>query len=397
MADFPTFQDLFRVARDEVLTRNSALRREIVERPGADANALVAAGAITGDEVTGQLIRVQAGLFLDTAKREFLDRLVFDRYQLKRKPATPAIGEVQFTSPAPAVIGFNISIGTRLSATDGKIFVTVADVAYPLGSTGPITVPVQSVLAGLNQQARPDTITSIRDLPTSAPGDLAVNNALATAGASDEETDDALRERAKTFYTTARRGTLKAIERGALDVLGVRTSTVFEALEVDGTPARVVNLVVSDEFTEQLINATTVPPEYDLQAAAIAIAIQAELQEVRAGGIQVSVTVAVVQLLSVTLSLRFRAGADIAAAAIQARVEIVNYTNSLAPGDVWDRTTANDRLRSVPGLVVIGSGAEIFVPAGNVIPGALEVIRTSLGLVTIGNEVGAVLTTGSTV
>jgi uncharacterized phage protein gp47/JayE len=395
MADFPTFQDLFRVARDEVLSRNASLRRNIVERPGSDANALTAASAATGDEVVGQLIRVQAGLFLDTARREKLDRLVFDRYQLKRKPAGPALGEVEVTSVTPAPIAFAIDAGTRFRTLDGKVFTAVATVNYPLGSTGPVTVPVQSVLAGLSQQAKPNTITSVIDLPAGAPGDLAANNPLATAGASDEESDDALRVRAKRFYTTSKRGTLKAIERGALDLQGVRTATAFEALEIDGEPARVVNLVVADSFTQQLVNAQTVPAEYDDQAEVLAAQVQAGLQDVRAAGIGVSVTVANVVLLSVTLALRFRAGADIDAAATQARTVIANYTNSLRPGATWDRSAANELLRGVPGLVVVGNGAEIFRPSGDVIPNPLQVLRTSSGLVVIGNEIDQeVATTG---
>ena len=50
MADFLTFQQLFRIARDEALARSTALRRDVLERSGTDANALIGAGVITADE-----------------------------------------------------------------------------------------------------------------------------------------------------------------------------------------------------------------------------------------------------------------------------------------------------------------------------------------------------------
>ena len=48
MSDFPTYQDLQRIARDEVLSRASALTVDIVTREGSEANALVAVGPAVG-------------------------------------------------------------------------------------------------------------------------------------------------------------------------------------------------------------------------------------------------------------------------------------------------------------------------------------------------------------
>jgi uncharacterized phage protein gp47/JayE len=393
--DFPTYQDLFRISRDTMLSGNPLLRREIVERAGTDANALTAAPAAVGDEVVGQLIQVQAGLFLDTSKREKLDRLIYDRYQLPRLGASPARTNVSFTLPQPAVASFNIPARVKLKSDDGRVYLTTESKSFPAGSAGPISVAVQSMLTGVSQQARVNTIRSIQDSIAGAPATLQVTNPLATAGGTSEESDEEYRERGRRFYATSRRGTIKAIERACLDVAGVRSATVFEALEVNGVAARVVQAVIADQFTEQLIDATVFPPVYQTQSAALAAAIQAELVETRAGGIGVSILMANVRLLSVTLALRFRAGSDIDAAATQARVEVVNYTNSLPPGAVWSRADANARLSRVPGLVVEGDGAEIFSPPGDVEPSVLEVLRTGLGMVVIGNEIDRVVTTGS--
>lgn len=388
MADFPTFRDLFRVARDEVLARNSLLTRVIVEREGSDANALTAAGVSTGDATIGQLIRVDAALHLDSAKGEDLDRLVFDRYGLLRKPAVAASGTVQFTLPAPAASGFSIPAGTRLSTSDNIVFTTLTQVTFPSGSSGPISVNVQSVLAGLSQQAQKSTITSILStIPGAAPS-LAVTNALATVGAADKESDSSLRNRAKKFYTTAARGTLAAIQAGALAVLGVETATAFEVLDENGGGARLVEVVVADQFTEQLVDATVTPVAYQTQANTLANTVLAGLVDVRAAGIQVAVIVGVVQLIGVTLALRFKAGADVDATTAAAKAAIVNYTNSLAPGASFIVDDAQKALQTVPGLFV--TGGEIVSPSGDVIPTALQVIRTSFGLVTVGSGLSQV-------
>ena len=52
---FPNAKDLFRIGRDEILTRNARLSREAVEREGADANAMVAGGAAMADEVMDRI------------------------------------------------------------------------------------------------------------------------------------------------------------------------------------------------------------------------------------------------------------------------------------------------------------------------------------------------------
>jgi uncharacterized phage protein gp47/JayE len=379
---YPTLNDLFRIARDEVLLRNSNLTRDIVERAGSDANAIVASGAVVADAVTGDLIRLQAALYLDTARGSDLDRLVFDRYQLVRKGASPSVGQVEFTSPGPAGAGFDIPAGTQLRTTDGRTFATTASVAYPLGSSGPVVVPVQSQQAGLGEQARIGTITSIGGQISGAVSGLAATNSLATAGADDEETDESLRDRAKRFYRTSVRGTLAAIEAGALAVPGIRVATAFEVVNPDGAAARFVEVVVADAFAEQLVDTLVTPPAYQAQSDALVLRVLAGLQDVRAAGVQVAVTVGVVDVLGVALSLRFRGGSDPVRAALGGRSAIVAYTNSLQPGQTWVPADAEAVLATVPGLLVLGG--EVTSPAGPVVPRNLEVIRTYLGAVTVG-------------
>lgn len=379
--DFLTFKDLFRAARDEALSRNPRLTQDAIDRDGSDANVLVASASAAADEVLGQLVLATASLFLDSAKETDLERLVFDRYGLTRKAAAPALGVVQFRTATANPAAFSILQGTLLSTADGNQFLTTDPaVVFPLGSVGPISVNVRSVLAGSSQQAAAGTITSIVGQIAGSPANLTVSNSAATAGADDAESDESLRDRARRFWTTVRRGTRAALVEGALAVQGVRSAAVFEAVDGVGLPGGSVELVVTDAYTDVLAQLAAVPPAYAAQAAALASAVMLGLDDVRALGVRVVVTVAQVILQNIQILLAFTAGADTAAVTAQAKAAVITYTNGLAPGQTWSRATAVARLRTVAGLVV--SGSDVVLPAGDVVPNPLQVIRTSPTLVT---------------
>lgn len=381
--DFPSTTDLLRIARDEMLLKNAALTRDIVDRPGSDANALMAASVAAADAVVGQLIRVSTALSVSTAKGADLDRILFDRYQLRRKDAAPAVTTVRLTLPSPAVSNFAIPIDTQFRTSDNKVFVSTASRTFVAG-TSTLDVPVQSALAGVAQQARANTITSLIDTIAGAPAGITVTNPDATSGAADAELDESFRARGKLFYSTSARGTLAAIEAGALAVAGVLTARAFEVIDSDGTPARLVDLVVADQFTQQLVNATSVPGTYETQSQALAERVALGLANVRAAGIAVVVQVANVQLLGITLGLRFRAGVDVEATSAAARSATIAYVNGLAPGAPFVVADLETALTVVPGIIVLGG--EVLAPTLNVTPGTTTALRTSDALVVVTAE-----------
>lgn len=379
MPNLPTFDDLFRIARDEVLARNARVSREAVEREGMDANILIAAAGAMADECIGQVADISSSLFLDSAVETDLDRLVFDRYGLTRKAAAASLGSVEFSTTLPAPGNFNIPTGVIVQTGAGNQFVTVESVVFAVGTTGPLVVAVRSVLAGAAQNVSIGTITSIVSaIPLSAP-DLKVTNSLATAGGDDAETDPSLRDRARRFFSTARRGTLAALEAAALGIPGVRKASAFEVLDALGRPARFVQLVVADAYTEAFADYSSVPPRYQTQSQFLTNAVINALVDVRPAGIFVQPIVANVILQPVQLSLAFVAGADVNTAALLARAAIVNYVNGLAPGKPLVVADMGLTLQTVTGLAYTGN--EIISPVGDVIPQPLEVIRTSLSLV----------------
>jgi hypothetical protein len=379
MADLATFSDYFRVARDEALLRNSKVSRDAIEREGMDANIMVACIAAVADQATGQLAKVEAGTFIDSSKDAALDRLVFDRYGLVRKPASASQGTVQFRTTAGAPTTFTIGSGVTLGTSDGIQFITTESVIFPASSVGPVSCAVRSVLAGPDQQVKAGRITSIISAITSKPSDLTVTNPYATAGADAAETDESLRDRARRFFTTVRRGTLGALEEAALGVGGVRTAKAFEVVDSLGRPARIVQLVVSDAFAEQFVNYDTVPARYEAQSQLLATSVFNALADVRPAGIYVQTVVANTVLQSIQLGLTFNAGVDANTVALSARAAMVTYVNSLAPGAPFVVKDAQARLANVSGLA--SNGNTIISPAGNVAVKPLQALRTSLGLV----------------
>lgn len=381
MSDFPTRQDLFRVARDEVLLRNGQLTRATVERGGSDANILANLAVAAGDEVIGQLIDVCAGVFLNSSRGTRLDRLLFDRYGLIRKPAAPSLGTAVFSTTVMVGSAFTIPAGTTVATSDGIEFLTTLDTSFPAGSSGPVFVPIRSILAGADQTASIGAITSIVSTIPGQPTDLVVTNSSATAGADDEELDESFRDRGRRFFTTAQRGTIGALEIAGLAFPGVNKASAIEVLDATGRPARFVQLIIADRFTDALANLGVTDPTYDTQSQQLAQQVFLSLSNVRAGGMFVQVIVGQVILQSVQLQLTFSAGVNADVVALQARAAIVNYINLLSPGQsfVPDEAIEN-ALRSITGLIITGD--EIVTPAGTVVPKATQVLRSSLELVT---------------
>lgn len=392
--DLPTWTDLFRIGRDEVLTRNSSLSRDAVEREGMDANAMVAAGAAMGDECLNQLAYLVASVFLDSALKDALDRLVFDRYGLVRKSASASVGSVQFLTPTASATTFTIPQGVVVQTTSGVQFITTESAIFAIGTEGPLTVAVRSALAGAGQNAKVGAITSIVSQISGAPGTLTVSNQFATAGDADAEEDDDLRDRARKFFVAARKGTLPALEAAALNVGGVKKAAAFEVLDGLGRPARLVQLVVTDAFTQQFADLSVVPPGYPTQSQLLATNVFNGLSDTRAAGIFVAVYVANVILQPIQLALAFVAGADVSTVALMARAAAANYLNALAPGKPLVVEDLQAALKLVSGLSY--TGKEVVLPAGNVVPKPLQVLRTTLGLVSaVASQTDQPLITGN--
>lgn len=382
--DFPSFPTLFQIARNEALVRNASLTRDAIEREGSDANILVASACAAADEVVGQLTNVAAGLFLDSATGEQLDRLLLDRYGLLRKTAAASQGTVAFSTTATVGTTFVIPAGTLLSTASGQRFATIQAVTFASGGTGPVYAGVRSLLAGAEQQAAIGTITNITGQFLNQPTDLTVTNTEATFGAADAESDADFRERGRAFFTTVQRGTLAALEQGALSVPGVVKANAYEVVDLQGRADKYVMLAISDQFTDTLADLSVSPPVYETQSDQLAQTVYNALQDYRPVGVYVKVQVAQVQLQQVLLALSFEATADVDAVSNSARSAIVRYMNQMGPGDTVLLADMLLALKNVSGLMFTGTeapGAVILSPTTDLPMNPLQVARTTLALV----------------
>lgn len=370
--DLPTRADYFRIGADEVAARSAArpigqrISANEVYTEGSDINVVMASASAMAEEVTRQLSLRISALLLDGASGEDLDRLVADRFSptVVRKAATPAVGTVQFSRVAGAFPAATIPAGTVLRTSAGTEFETTVVASFPAASSGPISASIRARQAGVAGNVAAGAVTQFQ-APPSDPNIL-VTNAEPTAGGDQTENDARLRARARDFYRAARRGTLAAIEFGALTVPGVRQATALEEVDSLGVPTGRVSLYVADALGQA--------------NAALVAAVQAALLEYRAAGVYVDVASASPLFVPVVYNLRFAAGVDTTAAFALVQSATVSAVNALAPSAVLPVSLLFSVARSVPGVIVLDDA--VVAPVGDLVPSAGQAIRTRLDLVT---------------
>lgn len=374
--DLPNFSDLFRIGRDEALSRNDRLTLEELERKGSDLNNLIAASAAMSDDVMGQLAQLKAEVFAGTARFDALDRLILDRHPgLVRKQASPSFGYVTFSFSPAVAAAFSIPDGTQLSTADGVQFITVGAAAVAIGATS-AEVPIRSVLAGAQQKAKPGAINSLLAQIVGAPSSgTTVSNTAATFGGEDRESDADYVTRSRTYFLSQRRATKSAIEQAVLSIPGIVKCNVFENLDTLGRPIGYVQIVIADSYTEQFVTASTLPASYSAQRANLQVQITTTLEDWRAAGVGVQVVFGTVVLQSVRVALAYLPGVDQEAVKTVVLARIIQHINGLKPGETLDLSVLRSLAQTTSG--VYATGNEIVTPTGNVVPRPGEVLRTS--------------------
>ncbi len=372
MPDLPTRVDLFNLGADEVLNRSAVrppgqrLDPAQVFTSGSDINILIASSSAMAEEIMRQTALRVGALYLDGAEDIELDRLVADRYSTSvvRKDASPAAAILTISRVAGSLPAVTFPVGTKFKTQGGVEFISTVVSSISALSTGPTFVTVQAIQAGLTGNVAVGTITQF-SVPPSDPN-LMVTNVEPAAGGDQRESDASLRERARAFFLSARRGTLAAIEFGALTVQGVRQATAVEEINSAGDPTGRVYLYICDaqgNGNQLLVNA-----------------VRAALVEYRAAGIIVDVSGATPLFVPITYNLRFRAGIDTTTAFSQVQTATIAAVNALAPGQTLTVSLLFATARSVPGVIVLDDA--IVAPIGDLVPVGGQVIRTRANLVT---------------
>jgi hypothetical protein len=200
-------------------------------------------------------------------------------------------------------------------------------------------------------------------------------NTAATFGGEDRESDTDYVTRSRGYFLSQRRATKSAIEQAVLSIPGIVKCNVFENLDTLGRPIGYVQIVVADSYTEQFVTATTLPASYVAQRANIATQIESTLEEWRSAGVGVQIVFGTVVIQSIQISLAYLSGADQDAVKTVVLARVIQYVNSLRPGQTLQASVIRSLIQSTSGVYYTGN--ELASPTGDVVPLSGEVIRTS--------------------
>ncbi|UFN46889.1 baseplate J/gp47 family protein [Roseomonas sp. OT10] len=169
-----------------------------------------------------QLREVYDSAFVETAKDASLDKVVA-LVDVRRLRAGHPVGRVRFARRPNAPGEITIPIGTVVTDGKGKRYLTMAE-----GTLQPSQPSVELPVHGETEATEPADARTLTVLERAIAGVDSVTNEAPTFRASEAETDDALRTRARRAIHATGRGTLDALRFGLESFAFVRAVTATE-------------------------------------------------------------------------------------------------------------------------------------------------------------------------
>lgn len=356
----PSLEELYNDAKAEMVMR----RPDLTVNEGDISDMIAAAIAAVGDRLVGYQADLTRATFVDGARGAELTTLASDHWNIARIAAAKALGAATFTRTSTVGVA-TVPAGTVVATERDSLGQTVEYTTDTLLSlpalTASGTVGITASVGGLAGNVQLGKVVRV---PSTIPGGFSwtVNNAGAIIGGAEEESDDELRERIRTFSTTLRRGTLSALEFGARQVAQVKQATAVE--DSSGS----VTVFVTD--TNGASNAQMVSDVLD------------ELENWRAAGALVTVTGgSLFQLNPISITLAVRAGVDTAAITADVKAAIVARIAKLKIGETCSRSIIQQAALNVDTDNIIG--CTVVLPAADVVPSSSQIIRTDESFVTV--------------
>jgi hypothetical protein len=354
----PSFDDLYDIGKAEMLLK----RADLLLNEGDITDFVLAAAGAMGDKNIQHAAEELRKTFLDTSFGDDLTTLVDDSWGIQRQAASKATVTLAFTRTAGGLPAGTIPAGTTVATVEDESgerqeFVSDALISWALSESGTKTIGGTAVIAGVAGNVDADEISVIVD--SLFDDNITVNNNALAAGGNEEETDPALRERARAFPSTLRRGTLAALEYGALQVTSVGVATATESA------TGLVSVYVTDEAG----NST----------AEMVSDVATELENWRAAGTVVSVYGGSVYTQNIDIMLTVKAGTDVAAITTDIEAAIEARMSKMEIGEVLYRSM----IRTVTMNVRIDKIVEVTVntPAADISPLAGQLMRA--GTITV--------------
>jgi Baseplate J-like protein len=350
----PSFNDFVAQGLSEAQEK----RPDLQFREGDLSLAQIHAGAAMADAVTRFAIQSLAATFIDLAEGDDLAALVSDHLGIEKHPATAAAVTLSFSrtsSGAAGSIPAGVVAATAVAADGSSIsFTTQSTIPVGLGANGPFTVAAVATTLGRESNVAAGSV--IRITSDLFDATFSVTNPAAAAGGNAAESDAQLKVRARLFWEALRRGTMGALEFGALQVPEVRVVRASEG------PTGLVTVSVTDET--------------GASNAEMVSLVEAELEGWRAAGAVVLVVGGELLLVNLALRIFVRSGVSVAALEADGIAAVTARVAKLVMGDVLyqDAIKAAAINLDPDGITHV----MIDAPTGDVVPQPHEVIRANV-------------------
>lgn len=358
--DLPTRRDFFAVGRRSIVTTPGLrINPRVIDIRGSDLNILLGAMSVMNETAVARWASNYRASWVETAERECLDRVAFDRYQITRKPANPASVTLRLSRGSVVNGAGTYPQGSRVRTSAGTVFATNADAVFGALTTI-VDVDATALVTGPGSNVPAGTLTAFLDAPWDS--NLTVTNALGAAGGTQAESDPEFKARILDFFPSVRRAVVGAIEFGARSVPGVAVARATEVVNLNpvAVPAGMVQLTVADKAGGY--------------SSVMLTAVRDKLLEFRALGIPVFVSGGSAVYEDVVWDLDFEQGVNTQSKLAEVRAVTVAVTQFLRPGSKLLRSSLIAAARAVPGVIV--NEGSLVEPAGDVVPAAVtEMIR----------------------
>lgn len=372
----PSFEELHDLGKAEAVLK----RPKLGIRAGDISDMILSAAAAMADRLVGWFADRIAVTFLDGATGDDLTLLAADRYLITRRAATKAVATVEVTRSSADATAQTLAIGTVFATTRDSRglevkFISTTAASWAISTNGARTVTVEAEVAGLEGNlAAVDLITRMISAAP-AGGTYTITDSTLPAGGSLEENDADLRDRVRAYPSTFRRGTLYALEYGALSTANVGVTKANAVQDTTG----LVTVYVSDASGSSTGTTKEVDPDLvddGLMTTRVAI----ELINWASAGALVQVTGGALETVNIAVAVTVRLGVDVSQLitdiqdSIEARVNRLTIGDTLYKADIINATKVVDSDNIVNVVVVSPLTDTAPTTPGNIIrPGTITV------------------------
>lgn len=183
---------------------------------GSVTRTMAEAAASAIEELYFYLAKFLQMFFISTSTGEWLDKRLGD-LGMSRIRGNKAFGSILIGRDTKSPIGISIPIGTTFEDKQGTRFITLEDVAIPIGQET-VEVRAQAVEKGSKGNLEPDDRLAQVGIAISG---VEWAKVVTMNGGSDDETDEAFRARVKPYLQSLGRATEDAIKYAIQTVDGV--------------------------------------------------------------------------------------------------------------------------------------------------------------------------------